>query len=763
MKSIKYIIAISILAITGSLTVSACGPYSPDDPSRIYMFRACPPQLTQQWHDGCRFQDYEKEQNCLLWQKITSASIPVRDIERVVYGANLKELQNLSEEKWSDNKFAEWLSKPAHKDDLDYLLTAKEIEEIREYMNNPWYYAYDNDDEHLRLSELADVCKTYSGKRHTSRYGLQLTRLYFAQKDFRNCIDLWENTMSKEPRNIIRDMTASYVGGAYLREGNRDKAVELYTESQDIGSLISLNEWEWAEEKPTYSDPRTIQLEYIFNRFPDSPLLSIRLQEYVHDRESYVYYGYNRANRLYTPVSILSKKVGDRWVANDEKDFYDELKAFARKAAASPKCNQKGMWQYALAYLSYLDGDMNKASSYLSQARQSAKTPLIRESVEAFRMLLDARSADNSPQYREKLLKDLKWIDERMLADKAQNKVEDWQYDNKLNWSFYYWQDAARKILLGEVCPRMEKSGNVVLALQLANYATNRIYQISPHYEAFYDISDDEEDTEYSIVVMPFDEYRRNCKQNNYFDYSSQFFEAINNVSAKDAADYAERIFRPQNESDRFLNERSYTDTDYICDIAGTLYLREMNYDKATEWLSKVSAGYQARTNIAKDGYFNLDPFRFQSGKKNLISDSSDYKLKFACEMAQLEKTINSDAEANRKANAKIRYAIGLRNSFGRCWYLTQYGYSEYLHDNCTHSYEREGFNDNPFAQKAYERTDALIAQALSEFTDREQLAKVQLEMMNFKTLMSQYPDTEAASSVRGRCDNYHDYALEKD
>lgn len=28
---------------------------------------------------------------------------------------------------------------------------------------------------------------------------------------------------------------------------------------------------------------------------------------------------------------------------------------------------------------------------------------------------------------------------------------DNWQYENKMNWSFYYWQDVVRKVLLGDV------------------------------------------------------------------------------------------------------------------------------------------------------------------------------------------------------------------------------------------------------------------------------------------------------------------------
>lgn len=768
MTSIRYIIAISCLTVAVHAKLSACGPYYPENPADIYMFRACSPTLGKQWLEGCRFQDYEKEQNCLLWQRITSRDIPCRDIEQIVYEAKLKDLNNLNSEKWPDNKFLKWLLLDKNKEDLDYLLVAKEIEEIREYMNNPWYFAYDGDEEHVRLNELQDICRQYSGKRHAARYGLQLMRLNFANKDFPNCIDLWEETLSELPHDVITDMAASYAAGAYYRGGNRNKAVELYTRSQDIGSLINLKEWDEAETNSKYNNERIKELEYIFNRFPNSPLLSLRLQEYVRDRESFlINYADWEARGFHDPVCVKTNRVDGALVADDDKSFYDELKKFAGEVVASGRSEQNGMWLYALAYLAYLDKDLVTATAYLNRAGNSSPSPFIKESIDAFRILLDSYSANNSRQSQKRLLKNLQWLDERMISDINKNCREHWQYDNKLNYSFYYWQDVARKVLLGEMCGRMQKEGNTVLALQLANYATNRIYQISPLYEiVHYGWADD--DPESYSRIMPFDEYRTKWKGWNSFDYCSGFFDVINSVPASDAEAYAKRLLNPVTDLDKFLNDRSYTDGDYIFDIVGTLYLREMNYAKAVEWLSKVSTGYQARTNIAKEGYFRHDPFQYQSNKKHYIDDSSDYKLRFAQEMLQLDQLINSDAEPNRKANAKLRYAKGLRNSFGNCWYLTRYGYSfGYSYDPENESAEwfdsgcREGFKDDEFAQMAYEKSDALTIQAISEFTDSDQAAEALLEMMNFKTLVTEYPESKAAEFIRGRCDNYHDYALQ--
>lgn len=771
MKSIKYILAISLAFVLSMPYLSACGPYFPDDPMHIKMFRSCSPELEKQWQEGCRFQDFEKQENCELWQRITLPSIPLIDIERIVYNAKLNELKNLADSAYINNKFAQWLLSPNHKDDLYYLLVAKEIEEIREYMNDPWYYPYDGDEEHLRLEELVKVCEEYNEERHADRYALQTIRLCFAKGDFQKCIDLWERKLEKMPQNIVTDMIASYVGGAYSRKGNRDRAIQLFTRSQDIGSLMSLKAWDNTERKSRYSDSRIKELEYIFNRFPNSPLLSVKLQEYIRDREAFVYdYEDWKQRGFHDPVNVKTYWAGDSLVADDEHEFYDELKLFAKIALSTHDCNQKGMWDYALAYLYYLDGNKRATENYLSKAESATTTPFIKESIRAFRFLVDANKANNTSAYRAKLFNHLKWLDECMLRDADATSDYRWQYNNKMNWPVCYWQDVARKVLLGETCPRMQKAGDVALALQLANYASNRIYQIEPLYEAHHYGWNDENDPESYTQIIPFEDYRKYWTGSNWFDYCNQFFEWIDRASGEDAAKYATLITAPQNDLDKFLNERSYIDTDYIYDIVGTLYLREMNYDKAVMWLSKVSTDYQERTNIAKDGYFKLDPFRYQGDKKQFIADTSDYKLKFAQEMLQLDKLIHSSAEANRRANAKIRYATGLRNSFGRCWYLTQYGYSlngfstddDFRDWQWFTSSEREGYKDNEYAQKAYDIVDTLMSQALSEFTDPEQAAQAQLEMKNYKTVVTAYPNSAAARYVRGRCDNYYDYALQK-
>lgn len=46
-------------------------------------------------------------------------------------------------------------------------------------------------------------------------------------------------------------------------------------------------------------------------------------------------------------------------------------------------------------------------------------------------------------------------------------------------------------------------------------------------------------------------------------------------------------------------------------------------------------------------------------------------------------------------------------------------------------------------------------------YTDNERAAKAQLALLNFRTVVTQYPHTAAADLVRSACENYRDFGLQ--
>ena len=231
--------------------------------------------------------------------------------------------------------------------------------------------------------------------------------------------------------------------------------------------------------------------------------------------------------------------------------------------------------------------------------------------------------------------------------------------------SFYYWNDMMRRIVLSEVCPRMLKAGKTTRALQLANMADNRLLGLVGKQEVTLVITDENGDCQFVQQVLPLDKYRYSGEFNSY-DYSNHFFEMIDSLGTDAAIAYVRQVQRPQTAFDRFLNARGYTGNDYLNDIAGTQCLRAMRYGEAIGYLGAVSEAYKHHLTSNR----NTTPFAIRATP---TENPTDFKFAFAREMLSLEQSMKATREPNRKARLMVRYAIGLRNSFDRCWSLTQY------------------------------------------------------------------------------------------
>ena len=106
-----------------------------------------------------------------------------------------------------------------------------------------------------------------------------------------------------------------------------------------------------------------------------------------------------------------------------------------------------------------------------------------------------------------------------------------------------------------------------------------------------------------------------------------------------------------------------------------------------------------------------------------------------------------------------IKYAIGIRNSFGFCWPLTQYYKgTEFWGQVCE---KRDWENDN-MTTAAREKARKLLKEAFAMFTDDEIAADMNHKFCNFQTVVDKYPYTQKATLVKGCCDVLCDHHLER-
>ena len=723
MKSLKYTLAISLLAALWP-AVPALGCWGPWYlPKGYYMYRV----VDNAEEDGAVFSQFNlnAESNCREWQHRTSQSIPLTDIYQAVYKMSLEEFEAFHNESWGyggNNAFLKWLSH-GRWDEMNFLLFAKITEDVRGRQNSRWYYPSMRTGAKMSLEEIVDQALNYRGPLR-DRYLLQAVRAMFSLRRYTDCIALWDKEASLLPKEcIIRQLILLYIAGAEYRMKNYDKAVSYFYEAGDFVSMIACS-----DVNPPASTVEAI--ERIYQQEPNCSHFPEMLQRLVHTAE---------------PDGEFYWEELDKDLVKDE---HRQLIRLAVRIAQEGKAHNTAMWYYTAAFIEDLDGHPVEASKLLAKAEQSHGTEFIKESVKVMRIYLDAKLMPYNQGYENLLFKQLQWLDQK-IADNITPKVRERTseyYDLACNISYYYWNDMMRRIILAEVCPRMIVSGKTIRALQLANMADNRLLGLVDC-KTYHKKTHVKGRVEWVETTSSMSEFRRD-KNRRSPDYSNYFFEMIDSVGIDKVIAYRNRIERPVDTFDRFLNGRGYVDMEYINDIVGTQCLRTMRYGDAVTYLGHIGRSFEGHLNTE----IYWDPFSYE---RRDIKDKSDFKYRFAREMCMLEQEMNKTTDPDRKAEAMIRYATGMRNSFDRCWPLTQYYRGTSYFGQVQ---EKRDWENEPEAIRAKKRSTELFKTACALFTNRELAAETLYEFNQYRTVAEKYPETEIGQYVCGHCDNLYDY-----
>lgn len=658
--------------------------------------------------------DY-KARNLKAWADETYFKGDLYEVEKVVYRYSLDELLDLYEygtlPNWDkDNAWADWNKGSYY---AEYLVVAKQCEEARATRNDPWFYPASKRHgfttlEGLlkRIDEIEKEVRANSWDGSfpdEDRYNLQRTRIYFSLGRYKDCVNLWHKFAKKLPdNNVMKAMIKDYVAGAYCRLGDTETAKRMFLELGNYSELAQLSHAEdgcWA-----------YAVKAIYDIEPDcNNIVAYNMQA---ELEHYISW-----------IELDPKKL---------KKYYDVMCYITR----THRSKDMAIWYYTKAYLEDQLGYPNTAAVTIAEAERCKTSAYMHNSIRLFRMYIDAKTLPANQAYEKKLYSDMCWLD-TLIVNNITPEIRDFlleEQSDRYQWhvmwgglSFYYYNDIMRKIIIAEAAPKFMEAGNKTLAVQLYNYADNVLFkQVVP---------------EASHCFL------------NYF-FSSMYHDC----TGAEIEAYITRALHPVSKFDHLLNKGSYIETDYLYDIAGTVYLREQKYQKAMECLSKVSNTYQTRLHTAE--YMNADPFcaDMYAGYMWGQYPFTDYKYNFAREMCSLEQVMNNpNVDVNRRASAQLRYAIGMRNSYFRAWPLTQYSvgrptfvdsYDEWMNS------ERE--------DKVLARYKALRTAAFRMFTDDEAAAEAHYVLKNTYTIVTQYPNTRTASYVRGHCDTYFDYHLDK-
>ena len=357
MKCINRILCVMALVTAPVVTYAACGGPYYYDRTEIGFFK-----VTEGAPSGSG--DTKKEENLRLWQRETSATIPLADIEEIVYGTF--DAHSWEEDEVSDtirsNRFYRWIRSNKAVEVQDFLSFAKRVERIRAEKCSPWYYpAKKGEGTNVDdgFTSLIEYCADKYDSKLKVRYGLQMIRLLHSSCQYEECVTAYNRWFSDVPDNhLMKRMAMDYVAGAWTRLGDVDKANKYFALKGDISSLNGVDVLAYmAEVNPSAYPMREIE---------------------------------ERLGSNYEPSSLLPA---------------------AYKVVEAGKAKNIGEWEFLLAYLEgeYND-DYEAANKYIRKAlSHGLPTQTGRDHARAYKMAIDGARGNVKP-----LLADLKWLENKV-------------------------------------------------------------------------------------------------------------------------------------------------------------------------------------------------------------------------------------------------------------------------------------------------------------------------------------------------------------
>ena len=720
----------------------------------LWLYRICPYGATCSQGIG------EREANCQLWQQQTSADIPVKDVEKAVYQYTYntwKYIEDYVNGKRDDftndtvgklldsNAFVKYIVQKNDIEALNFLLLAKRVEETRWAMRDPWYYPYDQDAEHVALREVIRQCEAYQGGRFKSRYALQAMRTLFSLKQFDQCVQFWEKIGSTLPQDALYAQVENYAGGAYFRQGNKEKALDIFTRNGDVPSIQMLG----------YNYQAAF--EVLFEKNPNANYFPEMLQTFIEKYEYHLWYeeAYGDVGKKYVEQAT--------W-----------LNGFAQKALSDPRVNDPLMWAFVASCTYDFLGKSEEGLAILQQnIHHVSPNDFLNNSARVFRIYLQTKTTPYNIAEPNRFLTDMKWIEQQLRTEMAPLLVDTTQRSGYYYTPQYFYCNAWRRILLECAIPNALAAGDTTLAIFYANASENLFSNI---------LNDDEIHRPKMSpieVVAPYLAGRLTDEKGyemyekeivirfNYHDYSNQMFQMVDSLSTAAIIRYWNTVHAPKSPTEKFLNQCSYLDEDYWQDIIGTHALRELDYPLAISYLKKVSSEYQYHTNVYLDNGMWRNPFHYNP-KYNIepIDDNRDYKLTFAQDMAGLEQKMNHSSDPNVRARSMILYALGMKNSMNCCWGLAYYSKTSYEWmwiDGEEDEKYKDYFDayapaEAKYRTQVWNSADSLIQAAFSLFTDPEQAAMEYSKLAMVWKVAELYPDTQTGRWLSQHCDRWEDY-----
>jgi hypothetical protein len=628
--------------------------------------------------------------NAREWAAYLGGKVKAEDAETAMYDLGdytdsvlLKGYLNLREQLPDDvknNTFLQSLIQPDHKQALKYYIFAKSKEP---YILGAHHNEWNPKPLDSVAIQKAGIAALQMGKAENDKF-LKLRYYYLAQRSmhyaghYADASDIYDKHIANYlSKSHVKGWALALKAGEERRLGNKNRAAYLFAKVfekyperrlqayknysyikapvQDVIKLAANNNeraFIYAIDGFNTPDISLTALQKVYQYQPASPLIKVLLIREINKVEdNYLTVKLNKsfpfANDQYPYMDPTIK-------AKKYARHIEKLKEFCGRLSTGNKYPKPALAQLAIAYLSWMENKNGDGFTALKAFENEQSDQFLFEQKQIIKLLLESQKININHKVDEnELLPLLTWLDRKAKADLK------------------------------------NRTGKVVLngdTLDAQNFSTSSrdFYQmvLAPAYLRLGDTA------KAALAVLKSDAYQRNDQQGDYkvepwrngLDFWPDYLTA---GKLKEIIYWKHHL--PGNAYLKFLaHDLKKLSDNNLYDLLGTLYLREHAYTKAIFYLKKrlPEPKTQQYGSFYIDEDNQADPFieALNDYPKTAAAPGSKLytKLKFATEMARLERLAKTDHK-----NAYRYYylaATGLYNtSFsGNSWYLISYEWQNY-------------------------------------------------------------------------------------
>ncbi len=534
--------------------------------------------------------------------------------------------------------YVESINDSEMRDYLSYLLDYLNICDDIRY--NTWDYPTKEElaDRDSTLNLIKLVSKNYKGTHLRPQYSLLYMRCNMIQKHWNVNRSYWEETASKLPKSVFRDMMENIYAGALFHMGEHELSTEIFALQGDEQSI------RWSLRK--YRNLEGIKM--IYRRNANSHSLYYLVQDFVNNVQETIDDEEDEEKITRLDMRVIDKK---------------EALAFCEFADSVLKWDETDspcMWGTAQSMLYYLTGDLPHAKTCVDRAMEMAGNARVKDNCRCVRLLIDSSIVDRSrrrPIFNYRLLLDeLLWLEE-----KSSDETE----------GGYCYSNAYDRIISKALYPSLMQSGRRELALAvLGMYSEFLVRHDGWHHRN--------------------PDYRLNIGTPTWnSDYSTELMDLhLLSLSPSDCSRYYDYVSDTHPEAfEHYVCSHTYKNPDFFNDLIGTKYIAEARFSEALPYLEQVSLKYLSEMNVSyymSHRDFTKERWFIRQGGKedqegiNLAIFSHNPKVDFCRQILDLQHDYSR--RVNTLKGDAIAYKLGTmyyQASYkGECWWLTAYGNS---------------------------------------------------------------------------------------